>query len=88
MPIYLKKEEVESTVHKAILSKRSMGLVPTMGSLHHGHLSLIEKANKENDIVWVSIFINPTQFNDITDFKRYPRNNKKDLSILKKLKVD
>ena len=55
-----------------------MGLVPTMGSLHHGHLSLIEKANKENDIVWVSIFINPTQFNDPNDLSRYPKNLEKE----------
>ena len=85
MPIYLKKEEVESTVHKAILSKRSMGLVPTMGSLHHGHLSLIEKANKENDIVWVSIFINPTQFNDPNDLSRYPKNLEKDYGLIKNI---
>ena len=85
MPIYLKKEEVESTVHKAILSKRSMGLVPTMGSLHHGHLSLIEKANKENDIVWVSIFINPTQFNDPNDLSRYPINLEKDHGLIKNI---
>lgn len=85
MPIYLKKEEVESTVHKAILSKRSMGLVPTMGSLHHGHLSLIEKANKENDIVWVSIFINPTQFNDPNDLRRYPKNLEKDYGLIKNI---
>lgn len=85
MPIYLKKEEVESTVHKAILSKRSMGLVPTMGSLHHGHLSLIEKANKENDIVWVSIFINPTQFNDPIDLSRYPKNLEKDYGLIKNI---
>ena len=85
MPIYLKKEEVESTVHKAILSKRSMGLVPTMGSLHHGHLSLIEKANKENDIVWVSIFINPTQFNDPKDLSQYPKNLEKDYGLIKNI---
>ena len=85
MPIYLKKEEVESTVHETILSKKSVGLVPTMGSLHHGHLSLIEKANKENDIVWVSIFINPTQFNDPQDLNRYPKNFEKDYGLIKNI---
>ena len=65
-------------------SKRvSIGLVPTMGSLHAGHLSLVERAFEENDYVVISIYINPTQFNNLSDFKNYPQNQKKDISLLK-----
>ena len=61
----------------------SVGLIPTMGALHTGHLSLVERAFEENDYVVVSIYINPTQFNNLSDFKNYPQNQKKDISLLK-----
>lgn len=70
------------------LPEKSIGFVPTMGALHKGHLSLIEKSSSENDITVVSIFVNPTQFNDSKDFDRYPREVEHDLDLLKSVEVD
>ncbi len=75
-------------LNEALYDVSNLGFVPTMGSLHKGHISLIKKSLKECKKTIVSIFINPTQFNNKIDFKKYPRNNKKDMSILKKLKID
>lgn len=67
---------------------QTLAFVPTMGYLHAGHLSLIKLAKKKADCVMVSIFVNPTQFNNSQDFKKYPLDIKRDLQLLKKLKVD
>jgi len=68
--------------------KMRIGFVPTMGALHAGHFSLISKARKENDIVIVSIFVNPAQFSKGEDFKKYPRSFKGDIAACRKLGVD
>lgn len=69
-------------------SRRKIGFVPTMGFLHEGHLSLVRRSNAENDLTVASIFVNPLQFGPREDFKRYPRNWKRDVAMLKREKVD
>ena len=84
MKILLNSHELKKELKK----DDSFGFVPTMGSIHKGHKYLIKRSIKESKKTIVSIFINPTQFNSVTDFKKYPKNIHKDLKILKKLKVD
>ncbi len=73
---------------KARRNNQATGFVPTMGALHLGHLSLIRRARRENDIVVVSIFVNPTQFSPQEDFKKYLRNFKRDIRMCKSAGVD
>ena len=75
-------------LNKAIKNYNNIGFVPTMGGIHKGHISLIKTSQSKNLKTIVSIFVNPTQFNKKKDFNTYPRNIKKDIQVLKKLKID
>jgi pantoate--beta-alanine ligase len=75
-------------LNKAIDTEKQLGFVPTMGGLHKGHEALIKASKKKCKKTLVTIFVNPTQFNNKIDYKTYPRNLNKDLKILKKSKVD
>ncbi len=76
------------TLQKEILKSKGTSFVPTMGGLHKGHISLIKQSKKSKFKTLVSIFVNPKQFNKKSDFRSYPRNEKKDIKLLKKLKID
>ena len=78
----------KSELNEALDGVTKLGFVPTMGSLHSGHASLIRNSLKECKQTIVSIFVNPRQFNSKRDFTRYPRNKQKDLNFLKRLKVN
>jgi len=80
--------ETKSKISKFIEEGKSIGFVPTMGALHDGHLSLTAESVKENDITIVSVFVNPTQFNNPNDLKTYPRCIEQDLEKLSKYNPD
>jgi pantoate--beta-alanine ligase len=81
-------EEIRKVANTARQLGKSVALVPTMGFLHQGHLNLVKEASKHADLVIVSIFLNPTQFNLRSDFDRYPRNLERDLELLRSERVD
>ncbi len=80
--------ELREYVSSLKISKKTIGFVPTMGFLHDGHSSLIERSKKENDITIVSIYVNPIQFNNPSDYEKYPKNEELDIHLLIKLEVD
>jgi len=77
-----------SDLKKAIIEISDLGFVPTMGGLHNGHISLIKESINSCKKTLITIYVNPAQFNNNKDFNTYPRNIKKDLKVLEKLKVD
>ncbi len=85
MIIENKIKNVEEIIKKNKILGNKICLIPTMGSLHKGHISLVKEALKMGEMVWVSIFVNPTQFNELDDYEKYPRSLKDDISKLKKL---
>ena len=88
MKILENKRELDELLAKIRTNGTKIGLIPTMGSIHNGHLSLVENSMKENFFSITSIFVNPTQFNDLKDFKKYPQNKKKDIEKLNTVKCD
>jgi len=82
MILFKQVEPLQQALDKFRQEGRSIGFVPTMGALHQGHLSLLEAARKENETVICSIFVNPTQFNDPSDFEKYPITLEKDIELL------
>ncbi|MFV9988813.1 MAG: pantoate--beta-alanine ligase [Coxiella endosymbiont of Dermacentor nuttalli] len=76
------------SIKKTLPKEIATGFVPTMGSLHVGHASLLQRSKKENELTILSLFINPTQFNDRNDFKNYPRSEDQDITLAKNCGVD
>lgn len=88
MKIIEKVNELRQAVAACRREEKSIGLVPTMGALHGGHRSLVERARRENDVVIVSVFLNPTQFNNKEDLRTYPRTAEADAAMLEECGVD
>lgn len=85
MIVFRKKDELNAKISSLKEENTTVGFVPTMGALHQGHLSLVEEALANNNLVIVSIFVNPTQFDNSEDLKKYPRNLQQDVDLLNTL---
>lgn len=88
MKIVSKIQDLKGYLAQERLNNRRIGFVPTMGALHAGHLSLVKRCVDENDICVVSVFVNPTQFNDKKDLETYPRTLEKDCELLQSAGCD
>ena len=85
MHIFKKASDIKQFIRKLKAEGQSLGFVPTMGALHEGHLQLIRRAMSENEQVVVSIFVNPTQFDEASDFSHYPRSIEQDILLLESI---
>ncbi len=88
MKVFQKNADLQNELFALRKRGLSVGLVPTMGALHEGHASLVKKSVEDNDVTVVSVFVNPTQFNDKNDLKNYPRNLEADCALLEKVGAD
>ena len=88
MTVFEKQTELIAHLKPYLQNKTTIGFVPTMGALHEGHLSLMKESLRNNDITVVSIFVNPTQFNNSEDLKKYPRTLVNDLEKIKTVKTN
>ncbi len=88
MKIFKHIAPLKSHLKEQRLSGKSIGLVPTMGALHEGHIALLRASQQENDITVSTIFVNPTQFNNAGDLSRYPRTPDKDTRLLEEVRCD
>ena len=88
MQIITTKEELQAMVKACKAKGKTIGLVPTMGALHAGHASLVQRAVNENNVCFVSVFVNPTQFNNKEDLAKYPRDLQRDADLLHSIGAD
>ena len=88
MKLFEKIVDLQNELFEVRKEGKKIGLVPTMGALHQGHASLVKRSVKENDVTVVSVFLNPTQFNDKADLERYPRNLDADCKLLEECHAD
>ncbi|MBQ5880227.1 MAG: pantoate--beta-alanine ligase, partial [Bacteroidaceae bacterium] len=88
MEVIKTAQQLDTQLNALRNNGKRIGFVPTMGALHQGHASLVERSVQENDITVVSVFVNPTQFNDPKDLENYPRTLEADCALLETMKLD